>query len=198
MNKNNLRYVRASDLIPKDTKSVLDVGCRDAILKQYLPKTLSYTGADIFPGPGVDYICNLEKGLPFEDGTYDTVTALDVLEHTDDIWHSFEELVRVARKHVVIVFPNMYHWSFRLWYLRGKEMAKYQLPSEQILDRHRWLVSYDTAYRFSLDMASKLNLTMTTEPMFGPRRHRPMDLFFGIFSKNLSCWSVAFVFSKKQ
>jgi len=191
------RYEVACSLLSAETNSLLDVGCRDAILKRYLPPGIVYTGADLIEGPSVDYVCNLENGLPFQDATFDVVTALDVLEHTDNIWGSFEELVRVASKNVIIVLPNLYHWSFRWQYLLGKEMGKYRLPSDLVLDRHRWLVSYNTACEFSAHMASKHGLTLNSKLMYGPRRYLPADMLLNLISKNLGAWSVAFVFSKK-
>ena len=190
------RYQFARDLIPEKTSSLLDVGCRDAILKSYLPVGIGYSGADIFDGPGVDHVCDLESGLPFQDGAYDVVTALDVLEHTDNIWASFEELVRVASKSIIIVLPNLYHWSLRLQYLSGKEMGKYRLSPEPVVDRHRWLLSYDAACKFSHLMATKHNMTLDKHTMYGPRRYIPVDLLLNSLSKNLGVWSVAFVFSK--
>lgn len=192
------RYELACSLLPSDTSSLLDVGCRDAILKRYLQKHIAYTGADMIDGPGVDHVCNLEKGLPFSDDAFDVVTALDVLEHTDDIWRSFEELVRVARRQVIIVLPNLYHWSLRVQYMTGREMGKYRLTPDIIQDRHRWLVSYNTANEFSRGMALKYGLSLHSQVMFGSRRYLPIDLFLNLFSKNVGAWSVAFVFTKEK
>ena len=66
------------------------------------------------PGPGVDHVANIEEGLPFADREFDAVVALDLLEHTNNIWFAFDELVRVSRRQVVIVLPNIYHWSSRV------------------------------------------------------------------------------------
>jgi hypothetical protein len=43
-----------------------------------------------------------------------------VLEHTDNIWHVFDECLRVARLQLMIVLPNSYHWKERLRFLRGR------------------------------------------------------------------------------
>lgn len=91
------KYRLTAAALQPEVRSVLDVGCRDAMLKDYLRKCIVYTGLDIQPGQGVDSICNVEKGLPFTDGAFDAVIALDLLEHTDNIWFVFDELIRVAR-----------------------------------------------------------------------------------------------------
>ena len=133
------KYSVVNDLLKSDVRSLLDVGCRDAILRKHMRPQIEYTGVDIVAGPGVDKVANIEDGLPFADGEFDAVVALDLLEHTNNIWFAFDELVRVARRQVVIVLPNVYHWSSRVRFLLGREMDKYALPAQSIVDRHRWL-----------------------------------------------------------
>lgn len=190
------RYKLATEMIPKGCRTVLDVGCRDGILKSYLPDTIHYAGVDLVEGPQVDYVCNLEDGLPFNNESYDVVMALDVLEHTEDIWGAYAELVRVSKKAVVIILPNIYHWSLRLQYLFGIEFGKYVLSPFPIEDRHRWLTSYNSALEFANQMASNHGLTLSTRDLYGARRYVPFDLVLSKLSKNLSVWSVAFVFTK--
>ena len=65
--------------------------------------------------------------------------ALDVLEHTDDIYRANEELFRVARKNVIIALPNAYEVKGRLKFLIGRTLSgKYGLPLDPPSDRHRW------------------------------------------------------------
>ena len=44
--------------------------------------------------------------LPFEDDEFDVVTCSETLEHVTDFRHATEELLRVAKKAVVITVPN--------------------------------------------------------------------------------------------
>jgi hypothetical protein len=192
------RYQHAANQIGPDVSTLLDVGCRDAIFRKFIREDIRYYGIDIIAGDNVDQVCNLEKGLPFEDKKFDVVTALDVLEHTDNIWFSFDELARVARNKLMLIFPNQYHWSLRLQFLKGGEMAKYRLPSEPIVDRHRWLVSYNGAKSFCLRMAEKHSFTLTEYMVPGALRNLPVDLLFTPFSKNLGVWSTLFVFSRRN
>lgn len=56
--------------------------------------------------------------------------ALDVLEHTNTIHHAFDELCRVARRHVIIALPNQYEIHDRWLTVRGRNRSgKYGLPS---------------------------------------------------------------------
>jgi SAM-dependent methyltransferase len=143
-----------------EAKSILDVGCRDGKLKRFLPPDIDYTGVDLMPGPAVARQVNLEKGIPYPDNAFDAAVALDVLEHTDNIWFSFDELVRVARRQVMIVLPNSYHWKARLRFIRGKEGDKYLLSPKPVEDRHRWLPSYTTSLAFCEAMSRKHGLRL--------------------------------------
>lgn len=187
------KYRLTNQALRPEVRSVLDVGCRDAILKQHLRGDIAYTGIDLMPGLGVDFVANAEEGLSFADKSFDAVVALDLLEHTDNIWFVFDELLRVSRKQVIVVLPNAYHWSFRLQYLRGKEMGKYILPAEPTLDRHRWLLSYPSASGFCRARAARAGWVAQEIILHGGRRHLPVDLALSTVSKNLAAWAVMFV-----
>ena len=104
---------------------VLDVGCRSGNLKYALPSgAVYYYGLDLFPP--ADVLGNLGTGLPFKNVSFDTVVALDVLEHTDNIHRAFGELCRIARKYVLIILPNVYDLKLRICVLMGRKF----------LDRH--------------------------------------------------------------
>lgn len=192
------KYDATNASLGPEIRTVLDVGCRDAILKKHLSSGIKYTGLDLMEGPGVDHVCNVEKGLPFGNGEFDVVVALDLLEHTDNIWFVFDELARVARRKVIVLLPNSYHWSFRLQYLLGKEMGKYILPPEPILDRHRWLLSHNSARRFCLAHAEKGGWHVTERILFGGRRTLPIDWILSPLSKNAAAWATLFVFDKAK
>ena len=164
------KYALANSSMQSDVTSLLDVGCRDGILKSYLRPGIQYTGLDIMPGPNVDRIANIEEGLPFADREFDAVAALDLLEHTNNIWFAFDELVRVSRRQVIIVLPNLYHWQSRIRFLFGREMGKYVLPVDPVMDRHRWLPSYGLACRFCTERARMHGMSVKEHVLFGGRR----------------------------
>jgi 2-polyprenyl-3-methyl-5-hydroxy-6-metoxy-1,4-benzoquinol methylase len=65
--------------------------------------------------------------LPYDDDSFDVVTSIDVIEHVPDYDRFVDELLRVARRAVVISTPNrrpeftkpdgtpMNHWHLREW-----------------------------------------------------------------------------------
>jgi len=151
--------------------SVLDIGCRSGGFERALPAAgVRYVGLDLSPPAHV--VGKLDAGLPFQDASSDTVVALDVLEHTDDIHHSFAELCRVARNHVLVVLPNLYDISYRLKFLLGRgPSSKYGLPLEPPADRHRWLFSFGEAKRFTHALGRRHGFDVKTEGcLVGPRR----------------------------
>ena len=115
------KFEEVTQSLAPDVKSVLDIGCRDGKLKKFLPGRIEYAGIDLTPSPHVTKVCNAESGIPYPDNAFDAIVALDMLEHTDNIWFVFGEFVRVARRQIMVVLPNSYHWKARLRFLRGKE-----------------------------------------------------------------------------
>jgi SAM-dependent methyltransferase len=150
---------------------VLDVGCRSGQLKGALPNgNARYCGVDLFPPANV--VGNLEEGLPFGDASSDTVIALDVLEHTNDIYRAFGELCRVSRTYVLVILPNLYEAKYRMKFLLGWRLSgKYGLPVEPPGDRHRWLFSFREALVFTHALSRRYGFEVVAEGgLIGPRR----------------------------
>lgn len=138
-----------------EVQSVLDVGCRDGILRDTLAALelgdVAYASNDLFQNEAgtVDYVGDLAAGLPVDAGAYDMVTALDVLEHIDDFQGALDEMARIARRYIVVALPNMAHFMFR-WRLliRGRLDKKYDLHYGYGPDRHRWFTVLPQTNRY--------------------------------------------------
>jgi len=172
---------------------VLDVGCRSRQLKDALPnKAVDYLGLDLYPP--ADVIGNLGTGLPLDEASSDTVVALDVLEHTDDIYRSFAELCRVARSYVLLALPNLYDITVRKRFLFGHQISgKYGLPVNRPVDRHRWIFSFQEAENFTHAMAAKCGFEVVDEGcLIGPRRNAiGVRQLVNAFPNLLSPWYIA-------
>jgi len=130
---------------------ILDVGADECHLKQYLDPQTKYWGIGLGGSP--DQQVNLEQErIPFPDDSYDCVLCLDVLEHVENIHDVFDELCRVARRHVIVSLPSPYAQFFRLLrtgdYKPGEPLKFYGLPVERPPDRHKWFFSVEEAERF--------------------------------------------------
>jgi len=68
----------------------LDLGCGDR-------KPPGYIGIDKKPGPGVDIVWDLERGIPFPDNKFDVVRAWHFLEHMPDPIFIMDEAWRVLK-----------------------------------------------------------------------------------------------------
>ncbi len=113
-------------LIP-DGSSVLDAGCGEGIISLLLAQQgLPSTGVDISQPNveaarreaerrGVSHLTQFRQGdaehLPFEDKSFDVVMSTHVLEHLPDFDQGARELVRVARKSVIVALPTCLNFS---------------------------------------------------------------------------------------
>lgn len=177
---------------------VLDVGCRSGNLRGVLSKG-TYCGLDVYPP--ADVIGNVGAGLPFKDVSFETVVALDVLEHTDDIYEAFRELCRVAREYVLITLPNAFEIKLRLKFLLGKQFSgKYGLPLEPPADRHRWIFSFQEAMAFTHAWAQRCGYAVQADGcLVGPRRSTSGGRFVVKRFPNLfSPWYVALLDRREE
>lgn len=165
--------------------TVLDVGCRDTVLKSYLPQGTRYAGVDLFQNDQgtVEYVQDLTRGLPIDDRSWDVVTALDVVEHIDDMQAALSELWRVCGRHLIVVLPNMAHIRYRLNFLLSGHTGtdKYDLVFPGNLDRHRWfttLIQSDAYMRcFAESAGADLEILHATESPSKARLARIARMF---------------------
>ena len=94
---------------------VLDVGCSDRWVQKALSDECRYVGID-YPTTGrdlyrssPDIFCDAAK-LPISDGSIDTVTILDVLEHIAEPQKALAEMGRVLKPggRLILTMPFLY------------------------------------------------------------------------------------------
>lgn len=100
------------DFVEKNTagKKVLDVGCAKGWYIKYL-KDLGFEvqASDLEKAIGFDDVPFVQASateLPFEDGSFDTVLAINILEHVEDEKKILSELHRVTKKRLLLSVPN--------------------------------------------------------------------------------------------
>jgi len=146
--------------------SVLDVGCDVARLRNLVAHPSRYVGVDL--GPAADLQLNLDRDdLPCGDRSFDTVLATDVLEHLERCHAIFDELCRVAARHVVVSLPNPLHNLIHELTTGatgedgrggggGANLKYYGLPTDAPGDRHRWFFGAEEAARFLRERGERL------------------------------------------
>lgn len=136
---------------------VLDVGCAQRYLHKMRPD-LEYTGIDAGGEPDIRVDLEKIERLPFEDRTFDAVVCCDVLEHLNNLHHTFGELVRVSRGGLIVSLPNCWT-AARMRIARGRgEIGLYGLPADPPEDRHKWFFSLSEGRAFLFEMARRHNL----------------------------------------
>jgi methionine biosynthesis protein MetW len=121
------RHRAAVELIRDEP--VLDVGGGDGLLLRLLAERgrtrvslvdVSPVAVEAARAAGFEAeVGDVLRSLPHADGSFATVTALDVLEHLYDPLPALREMTRVGRE-LVLVVPNFHHWRARAQMLVGK------------------------------------------------------------------------------
>lgn len=93
------------------TKSILEVGSRDVngSLRPYLQSLYptSYVGTDIYPGPGVDLICNAEHlTARFGPNAFDVVVSTEMMEHARNWQEVIINLKSVLRPAAILLLTT--------------------------------------------------------------------------------------------
>ncbi|MBY0555747.1 MAG: methionine biosynthesis protein MetW [Burkholderiaceae bacterium] len=119
---------------------VLDVGCGDGVMMDYLQsdKQCSGYGIEIADDKvlestqrGVRVIQqDMEKGLAlFGDNSFDTVLCLSSLQMMKQVEPLLRDIVRVG-KEAIVSFPNFAYWPHRVALLKGRMPVSESLPYE--------------------------------------------------------------------
>ncbi len=123
--------------VPRGAR-VLDLGCGDGSLLDYLQRERGCTGYGVEIADANVLACvrrgvnvvqlNLEEGLAvFEDNAFDVVLQIDTLQHLRNAEVMLRETARVGKSGIV-AFPNFAHWPNRLSVLRGRMPVTRRLP----------------------------------------------------------------------
>lgn len=187
--------------------TILDIGCRDMVLKTYLKGNFNYKGLDFQITEKLtenkDLINhNLESRLPKDLGKYDIINALDVLEHLENIHDVFQDLFNHSNNQIIIALPNIGYYRFRLSFLfNGILSKKYTFNKNKTDDRHRWIPNYYTIQEFVNHNINKKWIVKKKNFIFERKRN---FIFFYIekilsyFFPNLFVYEIIFFFKKKN
>ena len=127
-------YIEAND-------TILDIGVgggieiklmRNACMKNVIDICdYSQRSIDFVKSKSLDineaFVCDIEKGVDRKDNTYDIVMALEVIEHLEDPKKAINEMIRVAKKKVIITCPykNTFHHRQHHWSIDKDDMRSF-------------------------------------------------------------------------
>ncbi len=139
LNKNNYRYdfPIIANWVDSNSK-VLDLGCGDGELLNYLKKERNITGYGIEKDPnnwlkslkkGINVLqVDIEAGLPeFEDNSFDVVILSKTIQSMHNTEEILDEMLRVG-KQVIVTFPNFGYWRDRIQSIKGVMPKSKELP----------------------------------------------------------------------
>ena len=196
------KFKKIKKILEKENCTLLDVGCRDQILKKFINNNISYTGIDIQQNKeGTNIIKNLNRELNINDNSYDVVTALDVIEHIEEPVKVIENLIKISKKKLIINLPNIAYYEARYKFLiYGNLSEKYHFSGFKKDDRHYWFTNYFMILEFFKKNFD--NYSYQIIPVF-KTRNKLKILFFleKMLSKilpNLFTWSIIIILKKKN
>lgn len=103
------RLAAVANLVPPQA-TVLDLAAGAGLIRHGLHHPASYTPVDFSPEalklcdvPGIQADCTK---VPVPDDSYDTVLALEILEHLDHPRLVLNEAIRIASLQVIVTVPN--------------------------------------------------------------------------------------------
>lgn len=79
-------------------------------------KVPGFKGVDSVPGPGVDFVHDLEVyPWPFKDNSCEEINISHYLEHVKDFFKFFEEVWRICQNGATVKVLSPYYTSIRAW-----------------------------------------------------------------------------------
>jgi len=122
-------------LLTQPGDRILDVGAGEGIMTDYLARSLPDRHVEALEYelegceahrkafPHVTVTQGSIYELPWQDDSYEVLTAFEVLEHIDDPLRALAEMARVARRHIVVTVP--YEPFYRMGNMsRGRYLSR--------------------------------------------------------------------------
>jgi len=181
---------------------IIDLGARNQILKNFIPKNFLYKGVDKFKNDNDNLIINLDNGFDNLGNNYDIVFALDIIEHTNDPYNFIKNCMNLSKNLIYLVIPNAAYYSFRFNFLiKGELTNKFHFSGKSNDDRHKWFTNYKNTKKFLTQFQNDL-YSIKLEKILKNRNKLKflyyIEKLLSKFLPNLFSWSFLITFQKKN
>jgi len=139
-----------NEVLTLKPKNVLELGPGPGLFKLLANHfNLTVETVDLDPDLEPDYVASADK-LPMEDDSYDCVCAFQMLEHLpyEQSLQAFNEMVRVAKKNIVISLPDAKRlWFFSMYIPMAGQLSfhiprpRLHLKPHQFDGEHHWEIN---------------------------------------------------------
>jgi len=160
-----------------DANSVLEVGCGEGFVLDYLAKRnidLKFYGIDVnysalntaqnISAPIIDYVCADGFQIPYADNTFDVVLLPEIIEHVSDPEKILLESIRVSSFYILVTVPREPYFQkiadfFVKWNLADDPDHIQFWTSRELkkwLNSYVRIVSYETCHFYQLALCEKI------------------------------------------
>lgn len=107
------------DMVPRDVRTMLDVGCGDGAITNHLARRWHVTGVDMSETAlkhlETESVQASATDLPFPNDSFDLVLSSEMLEHLppEDYRQAISEMSRVTRRYLLLTVPYREDLRFR-------------------------------------------------------------------------------------
>ena len=146
--ENNLRQEKYIELIGETRGRIIELGCGMSYFPKMAEEIGESWGLDFTPKairslrlqfPTVNYVVGNALETPFRDKYFDTVLSGELLEHIEEPQKLIDEMVRIAKKQVILSTPKLefddleHLWEFEEEDLKGM-LKKYGHVTTETLE----------------------------------------------------------------
>ena len=137
-------------ILPIKPVSILDIGCGDGVLVDYIGDEINYRGLDIGAGcyperhnAKIIYIHdNISLVKELENAKAEMVLLINVLEHTEEFSDLFQIALKCSSKYVFVCLPNEENIHNILNFASGNGIDSHglEMHGKHLNQRHLWLI----------------------------------------------------------